>query len=415
MPSLLSEVVRITATSPTTDVALERVAKLLTGTSDWVIADRLDDPDLITRIAAYDVDGPMALPQGLGAPSARRSSAGSVGLLPALLQAPRRVLLLDSESLRELAKSEDPHQARQAELALSLGTRYVLLLGLVARDQVFVVLSLGSRSAFRDDDLTELADVALHLGVALDASRLLEVQRTVATALQNSLLPPVPAVRGLQLAARYSPASRGIDVGGDWYDAFPTSAGLVVVVGDASGHDVPAAARMADLRNLLRAHAVDRDESPAALVARLDRSAAVLRLDATATCVVGRLQETASGGWRLWWTSAGHLPPVLMRDGAARLLDTTPDLMLGVDAHTDRADHQVELRPGDVLVLYSDGLVEVRGSSLEDRLEILRQQVEQASPSAPDLLAEQLLAGLTSVRADDVALLVIEVVAVAAA
>lgn len=411
MPSLLSEVVHLTVTSSTADELLDRVASLLTTKADWVIADRLDDPDLVTRVAAYDGAGPLALPEGMGAPSARRSAAGSVGLLPALLQAPHRVLLLDAEALQEMAGSGDPHRARQAQLAQSLGAGYVLLVGLVSRDAVLGVLSLGSRCAFRVEDLGELADVAAHLGLALDAARLLSVQRTVATVMQTSLLPPVPAVPGLRLAARYLPAARGFDVGGDWYDAFPTDAGLVVVVGDASGHDIAAAARMADLRNLLRAYAVDRDEPPSALVARLDRSAATLRLDATATCVVGRLRALGGGRWQMSWTSAGHLPPVLVRSGRAELLDTTPDLMLGVEPLAKRADHELELEPGDLLLLYSDGLVEVRGAPLEGSLEALRRQAQDLAGLAPDQLAEQLLAGMTAATTDDIALLILQAVA----
>jgi sigma-B regulation protein RsbU (phosphoserine phosphatase) len=274
---------------------------------------------------------------------------------------------------------------------------------------VLGVLTLGRRQRFADDELAELADVAAHLGAVLDAARLHELQSTVATTMQKSLLPPLPAVAGLRFAARYSPASRGLAVGGDWYDAFPTDSGVVLVVGDASGHDVGAVARMADLRNLLRAYAVDRDEPPSGLVSRLDRSAARLGLDATATCVVGRLQPGDGARWQLSWTSAGHLPPVLLRGGRARLLDPAPELMLGVDTSTVRTDHTLELQPGDLLLLYTDGLVEVRGASLQERLELLRAQVEDDSGLVPDLLAERLLAAIGAGGMDDVALLIVEV------
>jgi serine phosphatase RsbU (regulator of sigma subunit) len=411
MSDLLSEVVGITAAATSVEDALDRVSSLLTARADWVIADRLGDPDLITRVAAYDGKGSMALPDGLGAPSARRSAAGSVGLLPALVEAPRRVLLLDEPALTQLTRSDDPHRARQAAMALELGARYVLLLGLVARDAVLGVLSLGRRQPFADDELAELADIAAHLGAVLDAARLHELQTTVATTMQRSLLPALPAVTGLRLAARYSPASRGLAVGGDWYDAFPTDAGVVLVVGDASGHDVDAVARMSDLRNLLRAHAVDRDEPPSALVARLDRTAASLGLDATATCVVGRLHARGGGCWDLTWTSAGHLPPVLLRDGRAQLLDPPAELMLGVDPSSVRTDHALDLRTGDLLLLYTDGLVEVRGASLQERLELLRAQVQDDSGMVPDRLAERLLAGIGSEGQDDVALLIVEVLA----
>lgn len=411
MPDLLTEVVRATASAPDSDALLDRVARLLTGRATWVLADRLDDPDLVTRVAAYDADGPLVLPGGMGGASSRRSAAGSVGLLPLLRAAPQKVLRLDAAALAATARATEPHRALQASMALSLGARELLLLGVVARDRVVGVLTLGTRSGFRDEDLAELRDVASHVGLALDAARLLAVQHEVATAMQTSLLPPVPAVPGLRLAARYSPAARGLDVGGDWYDAFPTDAGLVVVVGDATGHDVSAAARMADLRNLLRAYAVDRDEPPSALVSRLERAADRLRLDSGATCVVGRLSRTAGAAWQLVWTSAGHLPPVLLHRGRATLLETPADLMLGVDAVTERTDHQQRLEPGDVLLLYSDGLVELRGCSLELRLQLLRTTVEEHAGLTPDALAELLLEVLGMQPTDDVALLVLEVLA----
>lgn len=408
MPSLLAQVVRATAGTADGDVVLDRVAALLGRHADWVLADRLDDPDLVSRVAGYDRAGRMALPPWMGGTSARRSSASVVGLLPALASSPRRVLRLRADDLTALAGSGEPHLARQAQTALELGAADLVVLGLVARDALLGVLTVGRRDAFTDDEVAELADVATHVGTALDAGRLLALQREVATALQTSLLPPMPAVAGLSLAARYVPAARGLDVGGDWYDAFPTSCGLAVVVGDVRGHDLAAAARMADLRNLLRAHVVDRDESPAALLARLERTTEALGLEASATCVVGRLLRGATG-WRLLWANAGHLPPVLLSGGRAVLLEPEPDLMLGVEAGVARADHEQALAPGDVLVLCTDGLVERRDSPLDARLEQLRVLVEAHGGQTPDLLAERLLAELATGSTDDVALLVVQV------
>ena len=411
--SLLVEVVRVLAQHQAgpagADDVLHRVAALLAGRCDWVLADRLDEPDLVTRVAAYGPAGPLVLPAGMGAGRARRSSAGAVGLLPALRAVPQRVLRLDPAAIEQLACSHDPHLAAQARGALALGARHLVVLGLVGRDQLVGVLTLSRAVPTGDEEVAELLDVARHVGLALEVCRLAEVQRTVATALQTSLLPPVPSVPGLHLAARYVPATRGLDVGGDWYDAFPTDAGVVLVVGDVSGHDVPAAARMADLRNLLRAHAVDRDEPPSALVTRLEQTADRLGLDALATLVVGRLVPLGDGDWQLTWTSAGHLPPVVAGAGPAQLLATEPDLMLGVDRAAVRTDHRLVLRRGDTVVLCSDGLVEQRGTSLEDRLEQLRALVGELAPDAPDRLAERLLAALAPVPADDVALLVVTV------
>ena len=405
-PELLTQVVRATAGAGDVDTVLDRVAQLLLARADWVIADRLDDPDLVSRVATYDRQGLIPPPRSSG--RQRRSSAASVGLIPAVEQAPHRILRLDRAALERLAGSSDERVAAQVALALGMGVQDLLVVGVAARDVLVAVLSLGSATGFDDDDVRELADVALHVGTALDAARLLTVQREVATAMQTSLLPPLPSVPGLRLAARYVPAAQGIDVGGDWYDAFVAPAGVVVVVGDASGHDVAAAARMADLRNLLRGHAVDRQDAPADLVTRLERTAQVLGLDATATCVVGILTQQASG-WHLVWTSAGHLPPVHVHAGQAALLETPADLMLGVDPQTERHDHVRLLAPGDLVLLYSDGLVERRDATLGQRLELLRATVQEYAGEPPDELAEVLLRRLAEGSTDDMALLVLQV------
>jgi serine phosphatase RsbU (regulator of sigma subunit) len=409
VPELLGEVVRATAGASDSAEVLSRAARVLLRRADWVIADRLDEPDLIVRVAAYDGFGPLALPEGMGSAAARRSAALSVGMLATVLGAPRRLLRLGLADLRALTRSKEPHVVLQAKTALSLGSSDLLLVGLAVRDHLVGVLTLGSRTGFSEQDVGEVADVALHLGLALDAARLRDGQREIATALQTSLLPALPAVPGLRLAARYRPAARGLRVGGDWYDAFRTRSGLVVVIGDASGHDVSAAVRMSDLRNLLRAHAIDHDESPAAAVARMDRTAAALQLDATATCIMSRVVPGADGVWCATWTNAGHLPPIHVRDGRAVLVETEPELMLGVDPSTARTDYRRRLVPGDLLLMYTDGLVEVPGESLDDRLEELRKTVEEHAGAQPDPLVEILLATFGSGVGDDIALLALDV------
>jgi phosphoserine phosphatase RsbU/P len=406
---LLGEVVRSTAGAADTGELLHTAARLLTSCADWVIADRLDDPDLVVRVAAYGASGPLPLPETPGPEAVRRSGAASVGLLPLVREAPHRLLRLRANELHALAAGEEPHAARQASTALALGAADLLVVGLVARDTVVGVLILGSRSPFQQAVVDEICDVALHLGLALDAARLLAGQRAIATALQTSLLPPLPAVPGLRLAARYHPAAQGLTVGGDWYDAFRLGSELVAVIGDASGHDVGAAARMSDLRNLLRAYAVVDGHAPSAVMARMDRTADTLGLESTATCLLARLEPTQDAAWRIRWTNAGHLPPIHLHAGRAELVETLPDLMLGVDPSTRRSDHERSLVPGDVLLLYTDGLVEVRGSSLDARIEQLRCTVERHAAGGPDQLVDVLLAAMGAGATDDIALLALEV------
>ncbi|MFN2539753.1 MAG: PP2C family protein-serine/threonine phosphatase [Mycobacteriales bacterium] len=407
MRDLLALAVRATAVPADADVLLTRIAMLLADHVDWVFADRLDEPDLVTRVVALSHDGPLELAPELGQPSARRSSAGSIGILPAMLASGAHVLRLRTEELEAVVADGDAHAARQAAGALARGTRDLVVMALVARGVPLGVLTLGSSRPLPEELLEQLPDIASHVATALDAARLLSLQKAVATVMQQHLLPPLPAVPGLSLAARYVPAARGIDVGGDWYDAFRTAAGLVVAIGDVEGHDLAAAARMAELRNLLRAHAVEGDLAPDALLQRLAATASMLGINSTATVTVGRLQQRPDG-WLLRWCNAGHPPPLLLAGGVGRWLDPAADLLLGVDDSTVRTSHELLLQAGDTLVLFTDGLVEQRGSDLATRMEELRTAVEMHA-GAPDPLAEHLIEQLAGPAADDVALLVLRV------
>ncbi|MCW2616818.1 MAG: regulatory protein [Frankiales bacterium] len=405
---LLRRVVRSLSCETDAASALVDLAGLLVpDLADWCVVDLLELPDLVTRVAAVGRDGPLALPVDMGIVDARRSSARSTGLLPRLTASPDRLLRLSGAQLRGLAASEDARMRSQAGLALGLGTTDLLVVGLVRREELLGVVTLGrTDGAFDDVELALVVDLAAVAGLALDGVRLLELQRGVSTALQRSLLPQLPTVPAVALAARFVPAGAGLAVGGDWYDAFVLPDGdLALVVGDATGHDVQAATRMAELRNLLRAVAVDAQDPPAGTLSRLDAVVALLAPELSGTCVYARL-ETHDAGRRLRWSSAGHLPPVLLRDGRAQLLETRPDLMLGVREGTTRRDHVQDVQAGDVLVLYTDGLVEDRRASLDDRLPVLVRLVEQAGAASLEHLADELVAQLAT-GDDDVAVLVV--------
>jgi hypothetical protein len=379
---------------------------LVPDAADWCLVDLLEPPDLVTRVVALGAAGPLPLPVERGGLHARRSSAQAVGVLSRLVDSPGRRLHLTAEDLAVAATSPDARTREQVALAESLGTTEALVLGLVGGGDVLGVLTLGRCGRGFDDDLPErLSDVAAAAGLALSGVRLRELQHSVSTALQRSLLPTLPAFPGLSLAARFVPAVQGLAVGGDWYDVFALpDRQVAVVVGDATGHDVQAAARMAELRNLLRGTAVDGQRPPAETLSRLDRVIDHLAPELSGTCVYVQVDVVER---RLRWSSAGHLPPVLLRDGAAELLETPPDLMLGVRVGTERTDHERDLQPGDVLVLYTDGLVEERHTPLDTGLEKLRQAVRAVSGRDVEQVADALVRQLPSGE-DDVAVLVLQ-------
>lgn len=409
---VIAELATVVATAADATAMLQATAAaLVRGPADWCIADLLSDPDLVTRVAALSRSGPLQLSAEHGGTAARRSSAGAGGMLVALAAASQPVLRFDADRLLALTTHDDWRTRTQAQLLLSLGTVDVLVLGLRARDTMLGVLVAGrTGEPFSASDLSVLQGVAALTTMALDNVRLLVSQRSVSTAMQTSLLPPLPVHPGVGLAARYHPATAGLDVGGDWYDAFTLPSGsLALVIGDVTGHDADAAAKMAELRNLLRAVACHTSDAPETTLASLEQLTERLGVEAGATCLLANLDQPVKGERRLRWSSAGHLPPLLLRDGTSCYLETAADLMLGVQHGSRRTGQATSLRGGDLVVLYSDGLVEDRRSHLDDRLRRLAEVARSAPDLAPDYLADWLLTEMSAGTADDVALLVVRV------
>ncbi|SOC49039.1 PAS domain S-box-containing protein [Blastococcus aggregatus] len=271
---------------------------------------------------------------------------------------------------------------------------------------------------FSGDELELLRVFAAQCAQVLVRIRATAAQRAAAVAaqvmsetLQRSLLQQPPTTGSLQLAVRYQPASQGAHVGGDWYDAFVTTRGAtMLVVGDVTGHDVEAAATMGQLRNLLRGMAYDSDDSPAALLARLDAAMDGLHVGALATAVLGRLEQSGSAQrptWRLRWSSAGHLPPLLRHaDGTVEVLDGRPELLLGLDPQARRSERVLDLEPGSTVLLYSDGLVETRTADLDEGIGRLADALARHGDLAPEELCDRILADVApGANDDDIALL----------
>jgi serine phosphatase RsbU (regulator of sigma subunit) len=213
---------------------------------------------------------------------------------------------------------------------------------------------------------------------------------------------------------RYSPAAEAAQVGGDWYDAFLQRDGAtVLVIGDVVGHDTAAAAAMGQMRTMLRTLAVHTGAGPAAVLRGVDAVMATLDAGVTATAVVARLEQTpdelARGLTRLRWSNAGHPPPLVIGpDGVVDVLGGQDgDLLLGIDPDGERCEPEVELPWGSTLLLFTDGLVERRGQSIDDGLQQLRAILREPAVrhlTLDDLCDEVLSRMLPDRREDDVAL-----------
>ncbi|WP_454850544.1 SpoIIE family protein phosphatase [Promicromonospora soli] len=259
---------------------------------------------------------------------------------------------------------------------------------------------------------TGLAHYTAH---ALERARLLEERRESAKTLQRAMLSRLPEVPHLDMAATYSPATRSDQIGGDWYDAVAVDDDMTMfMIGDVTGHDMRAAAKMGQLRSLLRAFAWSHDESPSALLSLLDKANSGLGLLASGTAVVARL-ERVPGAYHLTWSTAGHPPPLVLRqDGNVERLSVLPDMMLGVRPTSKRTDHVTTLYPGDTLLLYTDGLAEQRGTTPDQWLNRLQKTLGMLGDTATAALPVTLVRRLASDdQRDDVAVLAVRVRAAA--
>ncbi|SNS21676.1 Serine phosphatase RsbU, regulator of sigma subunit [Geodermatophilus saharensis] len=266
---------------------------------------------------------------------------------------------------------------------------------------------------FEDHDVRVLEALAVQTVQAVDRVTRLEDERRLASAtrslaetLQRSLLTDPPHRPGLDLAVRYRPAAVEAQVGGDWYDAFTSGEGTTLVIGDVTGHDRMAAAVMGQVRNVLRGITAAVGGPPSRVLTTLDRALDGFGTATLATAVLACVEPARAGTHTLTWSSAGHLPPLLVpAAGPPRLLDRRPDLLLGVRPDSVRSDAVEVLAPGTTLLLYTDGLVERRDADLDAGLaRLLAAAVDLAGLPAGEV-CDTVLARLAPDRADDVALL----------
>nr|WP_234329954.1 fused response regulator/phosphatase [Streptomyces viridochromogenes] len=239
---------------------------------------------------------------------------------------------------------------------------------------------------------------------ALAAEPLLmyQAERQIALTLQHSFLPQpyrLPSLPGVEVVVRYVPASRQAEIGGDFYAALRTPDGVLTAVGDVVGHSLDAATVMVEIRHALRAYCVE-ESDPGVLAGRLDRMLVHYHPDVTATVCL-TLVDPGTGRTRI--ANAGHIPPLIVRDGgdAEYVPVDGPLLGLGLDRP---APTELVLSPKDRLLMVTDGLVESRGIDLSVSLEQLRKAAADA-PTGVDELCDTLLGCFGRDQEDDIAML----------
>ncbi|MFI1761084.1 PP2C family protein-serine/threonine phosphatase [Streptomyces sp. NPDC020800] len=250
--------------------------------------------------------------------------------------------------------------------------RTLLGVAISVRGAIYGDLYLAERRdgrPFDAEDETVLVALASAAGIAIENVRLFERVRVGAEQFQRLLLPTLPDLRPFTAATIYRPAAKPSQLGGDWYDAvrLPDNA-VAIVIGDVVGHDLHAAAAMASTRNMLRALLFDLSSPPGAILAQLDRTLEALTNNPVTTTTLARI-EPEGAGWRLRWSTAGHVPPlVITHERRVDYLLGEPGLPLGVDTAQPRPDHSRLLPPDATLVFFTDGLIEHPDQPIDESL-----------------------------------------------
>ncbi|MFD8395711.1 SpoIIE family protein phosphatase [Streptomyces sp. NPDC059680] len=269
------------------------------------------------------------------------------------------------------------------------------------------VLAYAEPHVFPADERAVLTSLGGLIAQALERARLYDAKHRLAHGLQQALLPnslaPPP---GIEAAARYLPATHGMEIGGDFYDLVPTLPLTAAVIGDVQGHNVTAAALMGQIRTGVRAYTTV-GQAPHEVMSSTNRLLIDLGTELFASCLYLRL-DPARG--QAVMARAGHPPPLLRRpDGRVRVLDLAGGPLLGIDACAVYPTTEVSFAPGSVLVLYTDGLVEAPDVDIEEALVDLGALLSEAGDQPLERLADEVVqhTAATRARVDDVAVLLL--------
>ena len=309
---------------------------------------------------------------------------------------------MPDDFLRETTRDAD-----HFELTKTLGFRSYMTVPLVADGLVVgSVTFISAIRAFAHDDVAFAEQLAEQVAAVVDNARRYDDAYRTSHILQSSLLPRwLPVVPGLTVETRYLAAAEGLEVGGDFYDLIPLPSGQVgFMVGDVAGHDRDAAAVMGHLRSAARALAGQVD-GPVELVAALKWSWELLGFDRLATGLFGQLDPQTG---EVVMASAGHYPPLLVDDDGARFLPLAPVAPLGVDGGTARSEWRGRIHPGQVLLLYTDGVIDERRVGSDESMARLA-TTAAAGERTPAALCERIVRALHTDRVDDVALMALQI------
>jgi PAS domain S-box-containing protein len=379
------------------EAMLQRVAEVAVPTlADWcgvdvpgpggfaqLVAIAHSDPDKLALARRMRVSYPVRLDRAEGVAAVMREGRSLV-----------RLAISDAE-LRAYAEDEEHFR-----LLRELGMDSLIVVPLVAGGQTLGTLTLARATSGRVFDVgdRELAEeLARRASIAVLNARVYSERSAIAATLQRGLLPPrLLAPPGFAVASHYEAAGSMNEVGGDFYDAFPTDEGWMTVVGDVAGHGAEAAALTALARYTLRsAGQLTRD--PERAVRQLNATLRDLPQLSLCTAVCAQLRVESSARATLTLANCGHPQPLLLRDGAVRAIGEAGPMAGAFDDGTWSCA-EIALRAGDVLLLYTDGVLDTVGETERFGFERLHATLEQASGREPDALVARLAGALEAFR-----------------
>jgi len=313
-------------------------------------------------------------------------------------------------ALSQVTERPGDEGARRMWEALGLRSTLVvpLTVGRTAAGELLLGLSSADRAPYAVEDIALVRDIAAQAGARLENARLQAQERSIASRLQQQLLPQrLPDVPGIRAAGHYRAGAESMDVGGDWYDVFLRASTCVAfTVGDVVGKGVTAAGVMGRLRSAVRALGIACGD-PVEVIGQLESFATTVDGAEFASLCYADL-DVESGELR--YLHAGHLPILLVGpDGEAQFLEDGRTSLLCVPMDSPREHARRVLEPGTTLVLYSDGLVERRGEPLNTALLRLRELATSLASLAPEELASTLASRMTAGQAanDDIVVLAV--------
>jgi serine phosphatase RsbU (regulator of sigma subunit) len=411
---LLGDVNLAMTSTVDTDEAVQRFAELVVPLlADWCVVSVIDDDGTRRDVGRAHRDPALAEAMHRYA-DLRVATNNSTAPVPLMLRDPRPVVF--PELTEEIVVSMVPDEQAREVLA-PLRPAAAAGFPLIARGEViggFTLINGPERGAHTEVELRTAEIASRRAALALDNARLAAAAQQVAERLQLSLLSPPVQPDRLELAVRYRPATQGMAIGGDWYDAFLQPDGdTVLVIGDVMGHDIEAAAAMGQVKTLVRGIGFDRLEDPAGLLRRVDHALVGLGIPAMATALVCRVGLAVGPdgvpGRQLRWATAGHPDPMLLHaDGTVVDLSAPVGPPVGVGWLGPRADAVTPMPEGSTLLLFTDGLFERRGLPLDEGRAQVRALLEGCSGLTLETLCDRVLLEMLGEDVeDDVAVLAV--------